>query len=108
MAVDGGGIASSVAAVRAGTTPRVMSPEDVLRMVRGSRLFSGLTEDEFREILSLLRTKTVSEGDLLLEVGGADANLYIVRKGRALIRSAEKSGKDPIIGMVEAGGMINE
>lgn len=98
----------SVEAVRTGKPPRVLTPEQVLAALRASRLFHNLTEIEFREVLTLLRSVSVAEGDLLIEVGGNDNNLYIIRKGRALIRAAEKSGKDPIRGVAEAGELLNE
>jgi uncharacterized membrane protein YdbT with pleckstrin-like domain len=98
----------SVEALRTGKPPRVLAPEQVLAALRASRLFHNLTEIEFREVLTLLRSSSVAEGDLLIEVGGNDSNLYIIRKGRALIRSAEKGGKDPIKGVAEAGELLNE
>ena len=93
---DANATAESIAALRAGVQPRSLTPERVLAALRNSRLFHALTDIEFREVLTLLRSATVAEGDLLIEVGGSDYNLYIIRKGRALIRAAEKGGKDPI------------
>jgi hypothetical protein len=83
-------------------------PDAVLNKLRNFRLFKDLSPDEFREVMTLLRAKRVDEGDLLIQQGGTDTNLYVLRKGKALIRAAEKGGKDPVISSVEPGGVINE
>jgi len=79
-----------------------------MRRLRASTLFSRLSEDEFRSVLRLLRVRKVDEGQILVLAGAPDTHLYILRRGRMLIRAPEKGGKDPIIQFVTPGEILNE
>jgi len=79
-----------------------------MRQLRAFTLFSRLSEDEFRSVLRLLRARAVNEGQTLVLAGASDSNLYILRRGRMLVRAPEKSGKDPIIRFVTPGEILNE
>lgn len=85
-----------------------LMPDDVVRRLRESTLFSRLTDAEFKSVLGLMRTRTVNEGQILILAGAEDTNLYILRRGKMLIRAPEKGGKDPVIRFVKPGEILNE
>ncbi|MCL6510441.1 MAG: cyclic nucleotide-binding domain-containing protein [Anaerolineae bacterium] len=85
-----------------------LMPDDLVRRLRASTLFSRLSEDEFKSVLRLLRARAVNEGQILILAGASDTHLYILRKGRMLIRAPEKGGKDPVIRFVNPGEILNE
>lgn len=95
---------------RVGAEPgaKITLPDDILRSLRESHLCSRLTDDEFRRLCDLLRVREVREGKILVAVGSTDTNLYILRKGRVLIRSPEKDGYDPVIRFAHPGEILNE
>lgn len=84
------------------------SPDEVLRRLRTHRLFAQLNDDEFRQVIAPLRVRTLKEGEALFSVGDHDTNLYIVRRGKLLIRAPEHQGEDPIIGKAFPGDVLNE
>lgn len=92
----------------AGQSATPTAPDSVLYRLRTSQLFSQLSDAEFKEVMDLLRARNVDEGEILLAAGSDDTNLYIVRKGKLLIRSAEKNGHDPVIKFVGVGDVLNE
>lgn len=85
-----------------------LMPEDFVRRLRESTLFSRLTDAEFKAVLGLMRTRMVNEGQILILAGAEDTNLYLLRRGKMLIRAPEKGGKDPVIRFVKPGEILNE
>ncbi|MCS6848020.1 MAG: cyclic nucleotide-binding domain-containing protein [Anaerolineae bacterium] len=89
-------------------TQAIPTPDDIVRRLRESTLFSRLTDAEFKAVLGLMRTRMVNEGQILVLAGAGDTNLYILRRGKMLIRAPEKGGRDPIIRFVQPGEILNE
>ncbi|BCX05204.1 MAG: hypothetical protein KatS3mg053_3142 [Candidatus Roseilinea sp.] len=84
------------------------TPDDIVRQLRASTLFSRLTDAEFKAVLGLMRTRMVNEGQILILAGSGDTHLYILRRGKMLIRAPEKGGRDPVIRFVKPGEILNE
>jgi membrane protein YdbS with pleckstrin-like domain len=84
------------------------TPRNVLQKLRESTLFAQLTDDEFKLVTELLRTEQVSQGALLIEQGGLNTNLYILRRGRAAVRVVGLNDVEQIVGFINVGGVFNE
>lgn len=86
-----------------------LMPDEVMSILRRHYTFRNLTETEFRELTTLLRTKAVTRAMILVQQGETnDTDLYIVRKGRLAIRAVEKNGRDPVTDIAKPGAMLNE
>ncbi|PJF48108.1 MAG: hypothetical protein D6709_06975 [Chloroflexi bacterium] len=85
-----------------------LTPDALVRQLRESTLFSRLTDAEFKAVLGLMRARAMDEGQILILAGAQDTNLYILRRGKMLIRAPEKGGKDPVIRFVKPGEILNE
>ncbi len=84
-------------------------PDEVMNVLRRHYTFQKLTDTEFREFTTLLRTKQVSRAVILVQQGEVkDTDLFIVRKGRLAIRAVEKDGRDPVVSIAKPGDMLNE
>ncbi|MCS7055169.1 MAG: cyclic nucleotide-binding domain-containing protein [Thermoflexales bacterium] len=88
--------------------PATFTPERALRYLRESTLFARLTDDEFKTIIGLLHARTLGEGEALIVAGGDDTNLYILRRGKLLVRKPDKGGKDPLDRFVQPVAILNE
>ncbi len=86
----------------------LLTPDAIVRRLREFTLFSRLTDEEFKAVLRLMRARAMNEGQILTVAGAEDTNLYILRRGKMLIRAPEKGGKDPIIRFVQPGEILNE
>ncbi len=86
----------------------LLTPDAIMRRLREFTLFSRLTDEEFKAVLRLMRARAMNEGQILTVAGAEDTNLYILRRGKMLIRAPEKDGKDPIIRFVQPGEILNE
>jgi uncharacterized membrane protein YdbT with pleckstrin-like domain len=94
---------------RATTDSHSLMPEEVMSILRRHYTFRNLTETEFRELTTLLRTREVTRAMILVQQGEQkDTDLYIVRKGRLAIRAVEKNGRDPVVDIAKPGAMLNE
>lgn len=88
--------------------PNLM-PDEVMRVLRRHFTFQGLSDGEFRELTTLLRTKQIGRAQILVQQGEvSDSDLFIVRKGRLAVRAVEKNGRDPVIAIAKPGDMLNE
>jgi membrane protein YdbS with pleckstrin-like domain len=84
------------------------APHNVLQKLRESTLFSQLSDEEFKLVTELLRTEQVAQGVLLIQQGGLNTNLYILRRGRAAIRRVSLNNVEELVGFVNVGGVFNE
>jgi membrane protein YdbS with pleckstrin-like domain len=78
------------------------------RNLRASAPLAGLSDKEFMAVMGLLRSLNVPAGGILLERGGRDVNLYIVRKGSACLRSNGGLYGTPNETVIGAGSVFNE
>lgn len=86
-----------------------LMPDEVMRVLRRHFTFQKLSDSEFRELTTLLRTKELERAKILVQQGAQnDTDLFIVRKGRLAVRAVEKNGRDPVIAIAKPGDMLNE
>ena len=84
-------------------------PDEVMVILRRHYTFSTLSDSEFRELLTLLRTRQVPRAKILVQQGEQnDTDLFIVRKGRLAIRAVETNGRDPVVAIAKPGDVLNE
>ncbi len=89
--------------------PHSLTPDEVMTVLRRHFTFSKLSDGEFRELLTLLRTKIVPRAMILVQQGeGKDTDLFVVRRGRLAIRAVEENGRDPVVSIAKPGDMLNE
>jgi hypothetical protein len=84
------------------------TPRNVLLKLRELPLFAQLSDDEFKLVAGLLRTEEVRLGALLIEQGGANTNLYILRHGRAAMRLVDLQDVERLSGFLDVGRIFNE
>lgn len=80
------------------------------RAIEGLRswsLFSDLNSAELGQIVDLIRARTFEAGRVIAQYGGQDANLYLVRSGRVVVRRPSKSYVDAPERVAEVGDRIN-
>lgn len=89
--------------------PASLMPDEVMNVLRRHYTFQKLTDTEFREFTTLLRTQMTPRATILVQQGEQkDTDLFIVRKGRLAIRAVEKDGRDPVVAIAKPGDLINE
>ena len=72
-------------------------------------MFARLTESQYRIVLSLLRSAVLKSSQRIVDQGYGNTNLYILRKGRALERSADSHRKVSLQNRILAiGTLFNE
>ncbi|MCL5995365.1 MAG: cyclic nucleotide-binding domain-containing protein, partial [Chloroflexi bacterium] len=84
------------------------APSNVLQKLRELPLFAQLSDAEFRQVTDLLRSSETPRGALLIEQGGSNTNLYILRRGRAAIRIVDLQDVERLAGFLHVGQIFNE
>ncbi|MCL4505221.1 MAG: cyclic nucleotide-binding domain-containing protein [Chloroflexi bacterium] len=83
-------------------------PSSILSKLRNLTLFTLLTDEQFRLVIGLLRTEHVAQGALLLDQGGTNTNMYILRRGRAAVRFIDTRELERLGGFLNVGAIFNE
>jgi hypothetical protein len=95
-----------------GADPSTFEPSDaagsILQNLRNFPLFEALVDEEFRAVAKLLRTQHVARGLLVIEQGGLNHRLYIVRRGRALKRVIDADDIERRVGKITVGEVFNQ
>jgi uncharacterized membrane protein YdbT with pleckstrin-like domain len=84
------------------------APANVMLKLRAMPLFAQLPDHEFKAVTRLLRGERVLRGALLLEQGGHNTNLYILRRGRAAVRMVDLEDVEHLAGFLSVGTIFNE
>ena len=81
-----------------------------LRVIRNSQLFSGITEEELREMLGCLdvRRKRFQKGDFIFRTGDVTESLGLLLSGRALVLQDEFWGNRNLFSTVTQGHTFAE
>jgi uncharacterized membrane protein YdbT with pleckstrin-like domain len=80
----------------------------VPRLIRQSRLFKNLSDEDFQAVVRLMKADVIPVGAVLYRQADADESLYIVRRGKALVRQVLPNKHDPIMGYAGPGDFLNE
>ncbi|RMH58664.1 MAG: cyclic nucleotide-binding domain-containing protein [Candidatus Hydrogenedentota bacterium] len=67
--------------------------EELLKVLKGSRIFEGLEEEECRKVLALLEPIKFKSGEIIFEEASPGTELYVMPRGRVSVelRLADKS-----------------
>ena len=81
-----------------------------LRVIRNSQLFSGITEEELREMLGCLdvRRKRFQKGDFIFRTGDVTESLGLLLSGRALVLQDDFWGNRNLFSTVTQGHTFAE
>lgn len=81
-----------------------------LRVIRNSQLFSGVTEEELREMLGCLdvRRKRFQKGDFIFRTGDVTESLGLLLSGRALVLQDDFWGNRNLFSTVTQGHTFAE
>lgn len=79
-----------------GETASAGTHGDVLAALRDSRLFAGLPDPVYKEILPLFVVKKMKPGDLICHEGEPTDGLYVVSSGRFDVLRERKGLKGPV------------
>jgi CRP-like cAMP-binding protein len=84
------------------------TPRDLLRKLRDMRLFASLTDEQFKAVSDLLRIEKVDRTTLLIQQGGTNTHLYLLRHGRAVVRMVDTDERDHFLQDLTIGSVFNE
>ena len=84
------------------------TPRDLLRKLRDMRLFASLTDEQFKAVSDLLRIEKVDRTTLLIQQGGTNTHLYLLRHGRAVVRMVDADERDHFLRDLTIGSVFNE
>jgi len=71
-------------------------------------LFSGLSEDELRGVLDLIRRRFVPKGDFVFSEGDPGDTLIIVNRGSLKIHTETRDGREQILYLLQEGEFIGD
>jgi len=83
-------------------------PDQLVNRLRQAGLLAKLSPDDLRAVLKLVRVRTVLAGEVVVTAGSSDTNLYLLRKGKLLIRLPSKDNHDPVARAAQIGELLNE
>lgn len=73
-----------------------------------SELFSGLTQDEVREIVRASEQVSIEPGQYFFQQGDAADALYIVSSGELEVRATSPAGEEVVLAMLGSGAVVGE
>ena len=76
-------------------------------MLRKTHFFASLDDNSIKSLLEALRVKDYSKGDMILQEGERDSNLYFVLSGVAKSYKISPDGKEQIISLLKPGDIFN-
>jgi len=83
-------------------------PDQLVNRLRQAGLLAKLSPDDLRAVLGLVRVRSVLAGEVVVTAGSSDTNLYLLRKGKLLVRLPSKDNRDPVVRAVQIGELLNE
>ncbi len=83
-------------------------PTSILTKLRGLTLFTLLTDEQFRMVIGLMHTQHVPQGSLVLEQGGLNTSLYILRRGRGAVRIIDSNDAEHLDSFLNVGAIFNQ
>lgn len=90
------------------TMTHALTPQQMLSMLRASPLFSELFPDEFRRVVGLIEVRRVPAGTTFIAERDDNADLYMLRRGRARAQRAPREDSRPIVRFHLPGDILNE
>jgi CRP/FNR family transcriptional regulator, cyclic AMP receptor protein len=86
----------------------IIPPEMTLEAIRSVPLFGSLTDDEVRDLRSLLRTRAVQAHMSLFQTGDQGDAMYLVESGRVRISITDDDEKEIILAELTQGDYFGE
>jgi len=86
----------------------IVENKDVIRILKGSLIFSGLSEDELAGLSELVVERSYGTGEFVFWDGDAPDCFYIVAEGKVKVLKHASSGKEFIIAFFGPGEMFGE
>ena len=83
-------------------------PDQLVNRLRQAGLLARLSPDDLRAVLGLVRVRSVLAGEVVVTAGSSDTNLYLLRKGKLLVRLPSKDNRDPVVRAAQIGELLNE
>ncbi len=84
------------------------APVTILQHLRQMPVFQELNDGEFKAVAGLLRIQHTPRGMLVIEQGAASHSLFIVRRGRALVRVIGTDDIERRTGQLSIGDIFNQ
>lgn len=84
------------------------APGNILQNLRLLPLFEMLSNEEFRIVVRLLRMQQIPRGLLVIEQGAVNHRLYVIRRGRALVRVIGPDDVERRMAKIQMGDVFNE
>jgi thioredoxin reductase/CRP-like cAMP-binding protein/Fe-S-cluster-containing hydrogenase component 2 len=85
---------------------RVMDEVAIIRQLK-TYLSQDLTEEDLKDLVASATVETFESGQKLMEEGGTDDNLFIIRSGSVTV-SRKLAGRDVVMSYVPAGRYVGE
>jgi CRP/FNR family cyclic AMP-dependent transcriptional regulator len=81
---------------------------EIIKLLSGSFLFCGLTDEEFDKIAEFAVVKQVSGGKTVFFKGDPGNSMFAVISGRLKVQNVSEEGKTLILGFLEPGSVFGE
>ena len=76
--------------------------------LRQVSLFTGLSDDDLREMESVVRERSFRKNEVIFHAHEAGSALFVIKRGRVKISMDDRSGKEVILRILEAGDFFGE
>lgn len=76
--------------------------------VQAPRVFDGLSQGDFEQLLRLLEGHTFGCGEIVLAEGDDPHEMYVVQSGTADVFVTDRDGAEHLVGRVQAGTTLGE
>jgi len=83
-------------------------PDALVNHLRRAGLLAKLSPDDFRAVLRLVRVRSLMAGEIVVTAHASDTTLYLLRKGKLLVRLPSKDNRDPVVRVAQPGELLNE
>ena len=81
---------------------------DLLNIFVNIPIFRGLSNDDLKKIIPLLREKTYEAGTLIIQEGARGNSMYIIKKGTVKICKIGETGAEVDLGNLYSGAFFGE
>lgn len=76
--------------------------------LREVSLFSGLSDSELRKLESVVEERSFRKNEIIFRAQEPGTALFLIKRGRVKVSMNDKSGREIILGILEAGDFFGE
>lgn len=81
---------------------------ELISLIRSVELFSGLSDDEIKQLAAICKERQYRQGEIIAQQGDTGDELFIITRGYAEIRVAERAKESKVIINLGEGQLVGE